>query len=295
MIRFQLGQRAAIRRGFTLVELLVVIAIIGILVGLLLPAVQAAREAARRCSCASNLAQIGLALHHFEFNSEHMPAGTTNPTGPIRTEASGEHISWIVRMLPYIEQDAAYKHFDLKAGAYAPANLPVRGQVLSLMRCPSLAGAPQLEIDDTVIEISDYAGCHHHQEAPIDADNTGILFLNSKIRFSDIDDGSSHTILVGEKISEPLTLGWASGTRASLRNTGSPLATPTSWNSSGMVVKPAEPGPLDVGGFGSAHTGGAQFVFADGSTVFLSQNIDPKAFEQMGHRADGELIIGEYR
>ncbi len=71
--------------AFTLVELLVVIAIIGILVGLLLPAVQAAREAARRCQCQNNIAQIGLALHHFEFNTEHLPSGTTNATGPIKT------------------------------------------------------------------------------------------------------------------------------------------------------------------------------------------------------------------
>ncbi len=65
--------------AFTLVELLVVIAIIGILVGLLLPAVQAAREAARRCSCANNLMQIGLAAHHFEFNAERLPSGVINP------------------------------------------------------------------------------------------------------------------------------------------------------------------------------------------------------------------------
>ncbi|MDX1930059.1 MAG: DUF1559 domain-containing protein, partial [Pirellulaceae bacterium] len=70
--------------GFTLVELLVVIAIIGILVGLLLPAVQAAREAARRCQCSNNLSQLGLAMHHYEFNAEQLPSGVINPEGPIR-------------------------------------------------------------------------------------------------------------------------------------------------------------------------------------------------------------------
>jgi prepilin-type N-terminal cleavage/methylation domain-containing protein len=104
MMKKRLTNRRYTRAAFTLVELLVVIAIIGILVGLLLPAVQAAREAARRMSCANNIAQNGLAMHNFEFGTEHLPSGTINDSGPIRNEPIGKHISWTVQILPYIDR-----------------------------------------------------------------------------------------------------------------------------------------------------------------------------------------------
>ncbi len=274
--------------AFTLVELLVVIAIIGILVGLLLPAVQAAREAARRCQCENNLAQLGLALHHFEFNMEHLPSGTTNPTGPIKSEPVGEHISWIVRLLPYIEQKSVYKHFDMEAGAYAESNLPVRACQLSVLMCPSRGHADLLRINESIVMPSDYAGNHHHVEAPIDQNNMGLLFLNSRVRFSDIEDGSSNTFLVGEKLDEASGLGWVSGTRASLRNTG---VLPSHGANRNTMPPPADAsGPLDVGSFDSTHTGGTQFVLGDGSVRFISSNIDLKLYQKLGHRADGELM-----
>ena len=281
-------------RAFTLVELLVVIAIIGILVGLLLPAVQAAREAARRCQCENNLVQIGLALHHFEFNSEHLPSGTTNPTGPIKSEPQGEHVSWIVRILPYIDQKVVYKHFDLKAGAYADVNLPVRNQRLSVLTCPSFWETALPQVGELNIYHSDYAGCHHHEEAPIDATNTGLLFLNSRIRFSDIEDGSSQTLLVGEKLSNETDLGWVSGTRATLRNTGATPLQPKGRSEFGGVDPAKEASAQEVGSFGSSHTGGCQFVFGDGSVHFISHAIEPKTFQQLGNRSDGELMQSEW-
>ncbi|KLU03370.1 putative signal peptide and transmembrane protein [Rhodopirellula islandica] len=275
------------RRAFTLVELLVVIAIIGVLVGLLLPAVQAAREAARRMSCANNIAQITLATHNYEFAMEHLPPGTTNPTGPIVNTPNGEHIGFLVRLLPYIEQQGAADDFDLTASVYAPVNAKVRSYQIPAFLCPSF---PFGINDEKTAGLSNYAGCHHDVEAPIEEDNNGLLFLNSEVRYSDIYDGSSHTILIGEMIPTVESLGWASGTRSSLRNTGSQIGGGIrALGAAGMNENP----PEFVGGFASEHPGGGNFGFADGSVRFLSQNTDPQIFTYLGHRADGEFVDGE--
>ncbi len=280
------------RRGFTLVELLVVIAIIGILVGLLLPAVQAAREAARRCSCSNNLSQLGLAMHHYEFNAEQLPSGVINPDGPIRAEQIGQHVSWIVGILPYIEQSNAYRKFDQAAGAYAPVNRPVRSEPISILTCPSHPNNVPDRDDQIKLALTNYAGCHHDSEAPINDDNNGVLFLNSRLRLSKVLDGLSQTILLGEFKDVSDSLGWVSGTRSSLRNTSS-LNDPKmiDQNFSGIPTPPVEPvDSLRVGGFGSYHTGGAQFVFADGSMRFISNSIDKETYRKLGNRADGELF-----
>ncbi len=276
------------RSGFTLVELLVVIAIIGVLVGLLLPAVQAAREAARRCSCSNNLAQLGLAVHNFEFAMEHLPAGVTNPDGPIRSEPVGQHVSFLVRLLPYIEQPGIANHFDIEAGTYAPANAPARAMSVPIYNCPSYYGRAGIFGE---VGITTYAGCHHGSETSIDVDNNGLLFLNSSIRYAEIADGSTNTILIGEFLPEDSSLGWASGTRSSLRNTGHLFSGIEDGNLGMMMADELD--PSEVGGFGSQHMGGAQFVLADGAVRFLSDTIDPELLENLGNRADGAMM-GEF-
>ena len=159
--------------------------------------------------------QLGLAAHHFEFNMEHLPPGVTNPDGPIRSEAIGQHVSWIVHVLPYIEQNAAYDRFDQKVGAYDGVNKPIREHGIAILRCPSDPNRVS-----TGPELTSYFGCHHDTESAIDEKNNGLLFLNSEVRFSDIYDGSSHTILIGEGINDKDPLGWVSGTRWTFRNTG---------------------------------------------------------------------------
>jgi prepilin-type N-terminal cleavage/methylation domain-containing protein len=285
----------AISEGFTLVEVLVVIAIIGVLTAMLLPAVQASREAARRVSCLNNVTQLGLALHSYEFHNETLPPGVVNPDGPIRNEASGQHVSWIVQVLPYMEQQTMWRRFDVEAGAYAEENRPVRTATIRTLLCPSF---PDLERLDSNEARSTYGGCQHDVEAPIDADNHGLLFLNSRIRYNDIYDGSSSTILLGECIppAEAEDLGWVSGTRSTLRNTGA-LEQPRQPHFTEDGEPTPDQAPSDstfVGGFGGWHASAVSVAFADGSTRAISYNIDPAVLKLLGHRADGEILSADY-
>ncbi|MEO0532026.1 MAG: DUF1559 domain-containing protein [Planctomycetota bacterium] len=271
--------------GFTLVELLVVIAIIGILVSLLLPAVQAAREAARRSMCQNNVTQIGLALHNYEFAHEKLPPGSQNPEGPIRSEPIGKHVGWIVEVLPYLEEGVVYRHFDKEAGVYDDVNSEVRKLQLDILICPSSSRA---ETDEDGIARSSYVGCHHNDETQIAEDNNGLLFLNSAVRYLDITDGTSRTLLISESNSRPEGLGWASGTRATLRNTSS--LRPTTWDMSQPFDREKPPVPSTfVGGFGSMHPGVVIAGFADGSTRSLKEDISETVLRQIGARDDGEL------
>ena len=279
-------------RAFTLVELLVVIAIIGILVALLLPAIQAAREAARRTSCANNITQLGLAAHNYEFNFETLPPGVTSPKGPIRNEPEGQHVSWVVKLLPYMEERVMFNKFDQQAGAYASVNAPVRSTPIQVMVCPSYPG--EETVKEHTIAVSTYAACYHDVEAPIDVDNHGLMFLNSHVRFNEIFDGSSHTLLLGELLSADNSLGWVSGTRSTLRNTGKieiakpEFAAPNPSEEEQTVNKNVAESLL-VGGFGSHHPGIIMTSFADGSTRAISDTVDPAVWRQAGNRADGEL------
>ena len=228
-------------------------------------------------------------MHHYDFSMEQLPSGVINPTGPIRSEEIGQHVSWTVQILPYMEEGNVYRHFDSQAGAYAAVNEPVRIKDIALLQCPSSPGIPTLGRGQGIGAFSSYAGCHHGSETPIDSDNNGLLFLNSHIRYRDIADGSSHTILLGELQTSPPNLSWVSGTRSTLRN-ASKIGSTENWNQQWQSsVRDTDRDPLQVGGFASFHTGGANFVFADGAVRFVSQNVLPEVLRNSGNRADGEI------
>ena len=289
------------RRGFTLIELLVVIAIIAVLIALLLPAVQAAREAARRAQCLNNLVQLSVALQNYESSHEVLPSGVVNETGPVKFSPAGYQMSWVTQVLPYIDQRNAFNRINWNRGACDPANLTVRNHRIGTLICPSDGGARG---GTTGPANNNYAACHSGIETPIDAKNDGVFYLNSSTRFEDIPDGSSFTVFVGEHLLDARDLGWMSGTRATLRNTGNPLnraafgsaaVYPTDDEGDDQPDKPAkakgEPDPtLEVGGFSSRHPGGSNFAFGDGSVRFIKNTISPAVFRRLGSRADGDLI-----
>ena len=305
-------RKCFVRPAFTLVELLVVMAIIGIMISLILPAIQSARETARRAQCQNNLVQLVLAVNNYEMAHGVYPPGTVDSTGPIHSIESGYHHNWVSQLLPYIDQKAAYAHMDRQVSVYHKNNEDVRQLGIRVLRCPSsswLSGKGY----------SEYAGSHHSVEAPIDADNNGIFFLNSRIRYQDVRDGTSQTFFLGEKLTISGDLGWMSGTNGTLRNAGTPLNDILSIASGGpqsldgphgapgeaatseeeeaeTESAPAGPAPNDtaVGGFSSYHPGGANFAFGDGSLRFISETISMTVYEQLGNRHDGQLLDSDF-
>ncbi len=264
------SQRRPPRWGLTRVELLVLVVIVAVLIALLFPAVGILREAARRTTCQKRLAKLGKALQEHESEHGALPPGTTNSEGPIRSLPQGIELSWTVSLLPYLDQADAYHQIDTAAGAYAEKNAAVRSLRIAAFACPSQRSDRQ-----AASPASDYAGCHHDVEAPIAADNRGVLFLNSHIAQRDVTRGLEQTIYLGEKRTDIDDLGWMSGTRATLRNTGTP------------IDKTGEEPPasaLFVGGFGAWHPRGANFAFGDDSVRFLNAAIDPQVYRQLGDR-----------
>lgn len=208
--------------GFTLTELLAVIGIIGMLVFLMIPAIQSTREVARRTSCASNLIQLIIAVQNYEDAIRAYPPGTVDAQGPISNLPQGYHHNWVEQLLPYLELQNHYRHVDRTVSVYHPNNAPVRNRVASrLFRCPSSVAPDN--------GLTEYAAVHHDLESPIDSDNHGVFFLNSHVRRLDVSDGHSQTLFLGEKLPLAGDLRWLSGTRATLRNTGTRINALNKW------------------------------------------------------------------
>ena len=310
--------------GFVLVELIAVIVIIAILIALLLPAIQQARERARAISCQNNLMQIGVALQNYQMAHLVLPSGSVNPTGPIINQPEGYHVSWVLQILPFLDEKAAFHSYDFKSGVYDLVNRTTVNYILPSFLCPS---SPNQGYN--------YVGCHNDIETPIDVSNNGVLFLNSSIREKDLKDGRSYTMFVGEARDGGF-LSWTSGTSSTLRNMGNQI---NSIGSSGTASlksfqigryngysfekevfddedgyfddepespefsdsKDEEP-PLtpeerqlllQVGGFSSFHPDGAHFLLGDGSVRFIGQFTNFKILKNLANRDDGNLI-GEY-
>ncbi len=207
------------RQGFTLVELLVVIAIIGILVGLLLPAVQAAREAARRTQCANNLKQIALAVLNYESSTKRLPALAHDGNGTAATgmgAAAGRSYSWVISVLPYIEQGPAYDAIMAQAKPGGPG-LPSPWSVgtspfeenVWKKDIPALRCASDTQPDDRSESPSllNYKACvgddyyqNHFRPDQSNTDSRGVFQRNRYLNISAVIDGTSNTILFGEAI-----------------------------------------------------------------------------------------------
>jgi prepilin-type processing-associated H-X9-DG protein len=231
--------------------------------------------------------QIGLALHNYEMARECLPPGTVDPNRPIKNQALGYHVGWVVQVLPYLDQTNVYKNFDFLGGVYSPTNNGPRGVGINVLNCPT---NPTPKLNGS-IGVTTYAGIHHHVEAPIDIDNTGVLFLNSNIRYRDVTDGVTNTIFVAE-LSDVDPLGWASGTRATLRN-GRITGRTTTATITGVVAagENNEERLLQVGGISSNHAGGLHILMGDGSVRFLSESIGQPILENLANRKDGSLPV----
>ncbi len=292
-------------RGFTLIELLVVIAIIGILIALLLPAVQKVREAANRMKCQNNLRQMALALHSYHDSQGMLPPGVI--------PGDGNLLSFHVMILPYLEQSNLYQKFDFKARYNSSTNLALGLVLVPVYQCPSAmqltteygsgewsGGQPTLTThyygvagplgtNPQTGQMYTFRTTNQGNEA-----TQGLLGMGSKVRLTDITDGTSNTLMLGEMSWNKANYyrvwirGTYADTSASLdrdttccRNVANALGS-TPYNSSDNANNVS---------FGSEHAGGgANFALADGSVRWVSPGISLATFLSVASFNGGEVI-----
>ena len=313
-------------RAFTLIELLVVIFIIGLLVALLLPAVQAAREAARRAQCSNNLKQIGLALHGYHDVWQTLPPAYL--AQPLTNLELMSGWAWGMFILPYSEQKPLYNaaNFDLGFGEIVVnrpdfpgglyANNTVRQVSISMFLCPSAGGDGPIDLGYDSAAVGVPPGQYIASEGWMDSSQspiqgTGVLYPNSRVAIGDINDGTSVTLMVGERSRNLADAAWT-GVFGSRSEPG-PLCTKRGWpvescvgmmfllmgrtGPSSDVVSGSIPGGntpnypgAGADSFWSQHPGGCNFLFCDGSVRFVKATIASDAFTSLASRAGGEVV-----
>ncbi|MBA4029630.1 MAG: prepilin-type cleavage/methylation domain-containing protein [Planctomyces sp.] len=307
-------------RGFTLIELLVVIAIIAILIALLLPAVQQAREAARRTQCRNNLKQIGLALHNYHDSFLVFPPGfiDSNPNYAAGTQTFQENsngLAWSAMVLPYIDQAPLYnqigsdtgftRHWQLNTtGTTAPTSAASVG--LAAYSCPSDT-MPLINTKRGNFGKTNYIANSGNSAA---IDRRGMFYVNSSIRMRDITDGTSNTAMVVERSGTQDGTGrttcatancnWNAGLWIGARHQGDAVGWHPGVNSNDvesfggtnatyMINRSNQTWGADWG-TSSTHTGGVHLVKADGSVIFLSENIDVNTYSWLRQINDGQPL-----
>ena len=285
-----------------------VIAIIAILIGILSPAVQKVREAAARSTCVNNLKQVGLALQSSHDRNGKFPPGyvsgfdaSGNDTGP----------GWAAHILPQMEQDNLFRLIDLKQPIEAPAFLIPRTAIVKSYLCPSdpppqafpvgpRPGPGPIATTMCTVAPANYVGNFGVGEPGVDGD--GVFFRNSAVRLGDVTDGTSSTLMVGERSFRHAESTWAGAVTGAnqVPTPGSPLPFQSN-NASNFVLAhtgetfrgPAN--PEEINHYTSRHIGGGNFVFADGHVGYLSSSTSYDTFKALSTRSKGETIsTGDY-
>jgi len=329
-------------RGFTLVELLVVIAIIGILIGMLLPAVQQVREAARRINCGNNMRQIAIALLTYENSQQELPPGhVVNPQWPSITfdtdpspggldlstgdppeEAEpnrGAWWSWMMRVAPFMELNYVYDAADFEEWPWwqsLPDGTSINGISVPGYVCPSESrgAAVYTDASGNTAAITSYLGVSGRDSYKETGGQDGIIFCNSSTKITDIRDGNSNTLMVGERTpSANLLYGWQwAGAGANrlgetdvVLGVHERIAPARGSDPNGSETDFFRPGvendPNNLHRFHhwSFHPGGGMWALADGSVHFYSHQIDrgnngstgfePTLLEKLSTRNGGEV------